>query len=307
VIAAARRTLYTLALGVAVFVAPGAFAFGLGIAPMTVELTLEPGRSQRTVLHVGNLDRERPLRLFVSAAGWSLDSDGELVLIDPIASGGEAAKWARFSPASFSLEPGETQDVRVDIAVPAQVPKTGDHRVAIIVATRLPPLAARSSGPSGVWRRYQMTSLFHVSLPPAVADPQITAVIANEAPLRTPELAISIENSGSRHARLDGELLLVDEHDQVAHRERLHGVVLDGQTRRLRVPLSDSVRALPAGEYRTQLEVRSESGAVPVHVAELPVVRLGTLEAEATPNEAPPNGSASEPALASAPAAPSAP
>jgi P pilus assembly chaperone PapD len=252
-------------------------AFGVGLSPTTVELEARPGARHRQLITVGNVNRNKALRLSVGLADWSIDDDGKLLLAAPASTERSAADWVRFSPATLYLKPGEAKQVVVDIQVPVEAPKPGDLRFAVLVSTLLP---SSRSGPSGVWSRYQVSSLFYVTLPPAASAPRVVGAELLEQNGRR-ELVVSIENPGNRHARLSGELALLGADGEPVHTQPINGVVMDRQTRRLTVPIAGSAGSLPPGRYRVGLELSTESGPVTRAIAELPVVELSPLPASA--------------------------
>jgi len=79
---------------------PLAAAFGVGVQPSTVEMTVKPGDRQRQVVTIGNVHKSKTISLTMGLADWSLDKDGKLILDAPGETSRSAAEWIRFSPAS---------------------------------------------------------------------------------------------------------------------------------------------------------------------------------------------------------------
>ncbi|WP_418152873.1 hypothetical protein AB8615_04995 [Litorimonas sp. RW-G-Af-16] len=71
------------ALLAAVSYVPLANAFGVGVQPSTVEMTIKPGDRQRQVVTVGNVHKTKTISLTMGLADWTLDKDGKLVLDAP--------------------------------------------------------------------------------------------------------------------------------------------------------------------------------------------------------------------------------
>ena len=155
--------------------APIASAFGVGVQPSTVEMTVKPGDRQRQVITVGNVHKSKTISLTMGLADWSLDKNGKLVLDAPGETERSASDWVRFSPASVTLKPETSQDVTVEIITPFKVENKGDHRFALLATTMLPELDARGEA-SGVWNRYQLASLFYLTLTPSKSLPVVTSV-----------------------------------------------------------------------------------------------------------------------------------
>jgi len=249
-------------------------AFGLGIHPTTVEVGLEPGGHHRQVLTVGNLHREKNLALTVGLADWSLDENQQLELYPPGSTLRTASPWVRFSPAVLKLAPGESQRVVVEIQLPVDLKGSGDYRFAVLVSPVLPPLKERREAPSGIWNKVQVSSLFYITLPPASAKAAVVAARFEQSSEGVPEIHFAVRNDGNSHARLSGELRLLNEQGKKVLTQPVQRVVLEGQTGQVRVELHEGWRALPAGRYRADFVLEAYEGAVPVRLASPPVLEL---------------------------------
>ena len=156
--------------------APIAEAFGVGVQPSTVEMTIKPGDRQRQVVTIGNVHKSKTISLTIALADWSLDDNGKLILDAPGENQRSAAEWVRFSPASVTLKPETSQDVTVEISAPYKIESKGDHRFALLATTLLPELNERGEN-SGVWNRYQLASLFYLTLTPSRSLPKKTLLV----------------------------------------------------------------------------------------------------------------------------------
>ena len=181
--------------------------FGIGLQPTTIELEVAPGDRNRQVINIANVHTEQTISLTVGLADWSLDPNGQIKLSPPGESERSAAEWVRFSPAFLTLKPGESEQIIVDIATPSRLPLSGDFRFALIASTILPE---ERGGQSGVWKKYQIASLFYLTTGPANSDPKIlnSSVVQKEDGSKSLEL--NIENSGNAHARLNGQIQIGD-------------------------------------------------------------------------------------------------
>lgn len=229
----------------AIFTAPPlAAAFGVGVQPSTVEMTVKPGDRQRQVVTIGNVHKSKTISLTMGLADWSLDKDGKLILDAPGETPRSAAEWIRFSPASVTLKPETSQDVTVEISVPYKLEHKGDHRFALLASTMLPELNARGET-SGVWNRYQLASLFYLTLSPSESLPKVASVVINKADPSM--LTMEITNQGDAHARLQGSAVVKKRDGTVVAETPLSAVVLNGGERTYNVRLEDHDK-LVAGE-----------------------------------------------------------
>jgi len=233
--------------------APLASAFGVGVQPSTVEMTIKPGDRQRQVVTIGNVHKSKTISLTVGLADWSLDKNGKLILDAPGETERSAADWIRFSPASVTLKPETSQDITVEISAPYKIENKGDHRFALLATTMLPELNERGET-SGVWNRYQLASLFYLTLTPSQSLPEVTHVAINE---KDPSVVtMEIKNEGDAHARLQGNAYIKTKSGEVVAETPLNAVVLDGGERTYNVKLPD-VSGLEKGNYEIDFDLNN--------------------------------------------------
>lgn len=229
-----------LGVALAAIAAPAA-SFGIGLQPTTVEMSVQPGDRQRQVINLGNVHQEDTISLTLGLADWSLDEQGQIQLNPPGESATSAADWVRFSPAFVTLKPGETEQVIVDMAAPMRVNREGDFRFALIASTLLPE---ERSGQSGVWKKYQIASLFYLTMGEAESRPEVKQAALSTSPEGQQFVVFDLENTGNAHARLRGEVEIKG--DGATITEPISNlVVLDEATREYRLPLTEAVPANP--------------------------------------------------------------
>lgn len=256
-----KSTLRYGLLGVAIAaIAAPASSFGIGLQPTTVEISVQPGDRQRQVINLGNVHQEDTISLTLGLADWGLDEQGQIQLEPPGDSATSAADWVRFSPAFVTLKPGETEQVIVDMSAPMRVSRQGDYRFALIASTLLPE---ERSGQSGVWKKYQIASLFYLTMGDAESKPEVKQASLTTSPEGQQYVVFDLENSGNAHARLRGEIEIKG--DGATITEPVSNlVVLDEATREYRFPLTQDLPANP--EVTVTLEnifaPQSTSGSV---------------------------------------------
>jgi len=193
-----RTAILAAAMGLA---AIPAWSFGIGLQPTTVEIQVVPGERNRQVINIANVHTEKTISLTLGLADWSLDENGQIQLSPPDETDTSAAGWARFSPAFLTLKPGESEQVIVDMATPTRLSRSGDFRFALLASTVLPE---ERSGQSGVWKKYQIATLFYLTTGQANSEANITAGTVNVTEEGIRNLHLGIENTGNSHARLQG-------------------------------------------------------------------------------------------------------
>ncbi len=236
---ALRTSLIGLAF---VAIAAPASAFGIGLQPTTVEMTVEPGERQRQVINLGNVHQEKTISLTLGLADWSLDGDGQIKLNPPGETVSSAAEWVRFSPAFVTLKPGESEQVIVDMAAPIRVDREGDFRFALIASTLLPE---ERSGQSGVWKKYQIASLFYLTMGEAESKPQIKQASLTKSPEGEQAIVFDLANTGNAHARLRGEVEITGDTGEAIKQPINNLVVLHEATRKYKLPLAQDLPANP--------------------------------------------------------------
>ncbi len=249
-----------LGLALTAIAAP-ASAFGIGLQPTTVEISVQPGDRQRQVINLGNVHQEDTISLTLGLADWALDEAGQIQLTPPGDSDTSAANWVRFSPAFVTLRPGETEQIIVDMAAPIRVEREGDYRFALIASTLLPEERA---GQSGVWKKYQIASLFYLTMGDAESHPEISEAVLTMSPDGEQALTFDLANTGNAHARLRGQIEISGDSGETITEPVSNLVVLDAATRTYSLPITQDLPTNP--EVRVTLEniyaPQSATGAV---------------------------------------------
>lgn len=232
-------------------------AFGIAISPTTVEMVVEPGDQRRQTITVQNVHKSKTMALTVGVADWGLSEKGRLELLPPGTFEYSASDWVRFSPAFFSLKPGEVRQVQVDIAVPVKIDKAGERKMGILISTLLPSSEKRPDT-SGVWNRYQVASLFYVALPGAEEKPAVvTSVTLQDKASIVPVVEYTVANPGDYHVRLKGHLALKNQEGKHVLKIPVSGVLTANQTRSFKMPIKLAGKALLAGDYKVDLQLEN--------------------------------------------------
>ncbi len=231
---------------------PTANAFGIGVQPSTVEMTIKPGDRHRQIITIGNVHKTKTISMTMGLADWTLDNNGQLSLNPPGESERSAANWIRFSPASVTLKPETSMDVVVEISVPYKLKHKGDHRFALLATTLLPATDERGDV-SGVWNRYQLASLFYLTLTPSSSNPVVSNVLINDSK----QITMSIRNDGDAHARLKGAALIKDKTGETIAEAPISAVVLDQATRNYVLNLN-GLEGLNSGQdYKIEFDLKN--------------------------------------------------
>ena len=227
-------------------------AFGVGVQPATVEMTIKPGENNRQTITIGNVHKEKTISMTISLADWTLDADGQLVLAAPGETDRSAADWVRFSPAVVTLKPETKQEVTVEITAPFKIQQNGDHRFALLATTRLPDDRGDASG---VWNKYQLASLFYLTTLPSKSLPVIQTQLVSSGDQNIVEMKIA--NSGDAHARLKGNAIIKTMSGKTVDKVPFNTVVLDQQNRTVDVNLSASDKIISGETYNVDFDLKN--------------------------------------------------
>jgi P pilus assembly chaperone PapD len=248
-----------------------ASSFGIGLQPTTVEMTMEPGQRQRQVVTLGNVHQEKTISLTLGLADWTLDEQGQIKLAPPGEREDSASEWVRFSPAFITLEPGEKEQIVVDMAAPIRTDREGDFRFALIASTILPE---SRSGQSGVWKKYQIASLFYLTMGDAASTPEITASALTLGEDGSQSINLTFENAGNAHARLRGEVEITGDSGDAITMPINNLVVLHEGKREFGMPLKGVLPSNP--KIKVKLEntyaPQTESGLIVMEPYKAPLV-----------------------------------
>jgi len=248
-----------------------ASSFGIGLQPTTVEMTMEPGQRQRQVVTLGNVHQEKTISLTLGLADWTLDEQGKIKLAPPGEREESASEWVRFSPAFITLEPGEKEQIVVDMAAPIRTDREGDFRFALIASTILPE---SRSGQSGVWKKYQIASLFYLTMGDAASTPEITASTLTLGEDGSQSVNLTFENEGNAHARLRGEVEITGDNGDAISMPINNLVVLHEGKREYGMPLNGDLPSNP--KIKVKLEntyaPQTESGLIVMDTYSSPLV-----------------------------------
>ena len=273
-------------LGVALsMVAAPASGFGIGLQPTTVEMSMEPGDRQRQVINLGNVHQEKTISLTLGLADWGLDENGQIKLSPPGETSTSAAEWVRFSPAFVTLKPGESEQVVVDMAAPMRIDREGDFRFALIASTLLPE---ERSGQSGVWKKYQIASLFYLTTGEAESKPEIKQATLVQNAEGKQEVLFDLENTGNAHARLRGEVVIKGDSGEPIVSPIANLVVLHEATRKYKVQIEGELPANPGVKVTLEniFAPQTSTGIIAMDAFEAPLVLQETaLDVQPGPAE----------------------
>jgi hypothetical protein len=155
---------------------------------------------------------------------------------------GSCSPWLQINPVDLTVAPGETQEVRYTLDVPANA--QGTYRTILMFETATTP-GAGGSRPVNV--RGRVGSVLYVQV----------GTLAKRARVKefhvTPEKTrVTVENTGTSHLRLKGTLQFRNAKDEIVQQVPTPGAVILPGGEALRDLIIDTPK-LPSGPYTVTL------------------------------------------------------
>lgn len=230
------------------------WAQGWLVAPARQELLVSRGESRTFVVRlereaVRGVPRE-PVRFTVAPGDWDISRSGEVILAPAQSLPASANAWMMFSPAECTLPPGGSQQVRVTISVPREMPP-GVYRAGLFFEehSTLPP---QQGVPRRVVIRYRMSTLIYVVVPPLEKKITVRDVEVKGSAEAGLVIRAVLENRGTVHLRpqhwaevRDGEGKLLVRTDPLPTM-----VVLPGRELEVELPLPRDLPRAPSYQIR---------------------------------------------------------
>lgn len=140
-------------------------SYGLRLSQIEFDLSLPGGATETGTFFVIN-DEEESTTVDISLADWDRAIDGENRFMEVGSIARSASEWINVAPTQFTLEPGESQEVRFTIAVPTGI--QGTFWSALIVEGTPREVEAESGATILVRKRFAVKIL---ETPPGSGSP----------------------------------------------------------------------------------------------------------------------------------------
>ena len=180
-------------------------AEAISISPLTYEINVDPGQMVDATVTVFNNGGSSDVTIMMTADDFVPVGESGGVIIEPLPPEISAKGWLEFSPASFVLKPGASQEVRYTLKVP-QNAEPGGHYAAIIAGTGLPD----TSGTTGTTLAQKLASLLLIKVSGTIHEEmalkEFTVPQFSEyAPIK---FSARFENTGSVHMKPAGYITI---------------------------------------------------------------------------------------------------
>lgn len=118
---------------------------GIAIGPPRVYFTIGPGQSQTEKILVSNPSKDYTLELGISLEDWEYNERGDNIIHPAGTLSTSCAAWVSVQEAFFSLGPGESREIEIQMTVPLDhapdgtAASTPPVRTAMLYVTQLNP------------------------------------------------------------------------------------------------------------------------------------------------------------------------
>ena len=114
---------------------------GISVSPPRVYFELRPGQTGTEKVSVSNTSKNTILDLSVSLADWNYDENGNNIISPADSLPNSFTKWVTIREGSyFSLKPGETRDLTVNVSIPASADLKFSAYTALLFITQMNPV-----------------------------------------------------------------------------------------------------------------------------------------------------------------------
>ena len=255
-----------LALSWGTVLASPVLAGGLNVSGGKIEVSVTPGSNSTHVINVQNTS-DAAMNIGVDIEGYGVSSGNDFVVLSPAndISPYSARQWLSVTPASFSLAPGDSQNVTVTVNVPAGTGAGG--RYAIVMIQTIPPPGEQVATVSAIAARVMLTVNGYC----VDTSSQVTGITStNSTSTTTAGVTVTLADNGNYYFYPQINVTLMNGNTAVATGSVDTGwPVLPGYSRQYQLNLTGA-GTLPAGKYEAEIKVDDSSGNV-ISQSTLPV------------------------------------
>ena len=234
---------------------------GLTTTGVVLVTNVIPGQTLDHKITVNVGDEDSPTDIAVAVASMGQAADGAYMALDQFSddSANSARSFITLDRDSFSLKPGETQELIATVRVPQTVGEGGKYALINI--------QTKGSGQStvGVSSAVNIPVYLTVANSHLVHTGRIAKILVIEPDSGKPiDVTTSFQNTGNHHFKVRGEVAIVDPGGRILdtiHYTPTGPSIIPGMTRILKVTFIPQGQ-LPVGQYSVKSKVTLEDGNV---------------------------------------------
>jgi hypothetical protein len=202
-----------------VFLAGGVASGGLrmGVSPMKVPLSLQPGEERRVAIHVFN-NGDEAIRVVTEIGDWMSTRDGNIQLLPAGSHARGASGWVSVDLAEFTVPAHSTQVVRLTVQFPNEV--EGSYWTIVFFEGQ----SGQARNRLGLRTKVRMaTTVYLTAQGTEVRDDTLTEMLVKADPETDGglQLAASLANKGNVHYYPEGWFQILDPKGGVLFEEEL--------------------------------------------------------------------------------------
>jgi hypothetical protein len=227
----------------------------LSISPGSMDMLVSEGQSALPSITVSN-DSDKPMDFEVKLAGYGQGTSGNTEVLEPDTNPLSAVSYVSFTPAEFSLEPGEAQEIALTVSIPQGI-DGGRYAVVLVIAT------PRGGEPITTISRMGILVKLTVAGSHLIRRGSIELIGAEPTESGNPiPIEVTYANEGNVHCRVQGSVTIFDAQGDVLDVARTSwAVVIPGYSRELVAEWIPG-RDLDPGTYSAQASVYLEDGTL---------------------------------------------
>lgn len=114
---------------------------GISVSPPRLYFESGPGRTVTEKVSVTNASNTTVLDLSISLADWAYDENGSNIILPADSLKSSFAKWVTINEGSyFSLKPGESKDITVNVTIPPGITNEIPAYTALLFVSQMNPV-----------------------------------------------------------------------------------------------------------------------------------------------------------------------
>lgn len=214
----------------------------VSVNPMNLNFKIQPGNSATKNITVVNTG-DQPTEVNVTLIDWWRTPEGNLQFSAPGSRERSSADWIVYSPSNIRIQPGESQEITVEMSVPEGV--RGDYWATFLVQE-----TSQARGEEQVTTRVSInyvTKVFYLNPVTGEKSANLNSVkMASQDPLN---FEVKCENTSASYLRLSGNLEVRDLQGETVRKADIAEFgLLPGASRILKIQTGNSSPPEP-GQY----------------------------------------------------------
>lgn len=212
-----------------------AHAAEIGLSPPRLELVGRPGETLTETVSILTT-ASSPQQIQVDLSDWTLDPEGNLLVLPPASLEFSSAAWLEPEAGDFILEADSSQEFRVSVTIPQDAAYDGTYQSMVFFTVVPPPTETQGVG---VITTTRIGLTIYVTI---AATEQGGSELVDFFQPDDGNLTVAVANTGNTVMRLGGFVELRDEEGNSKYRLEVPDVpVLRESERELSIPLPEGI------------------------------------------------------------------